>query len=112
MTARERRAVAALVDAVVAPEPPLPPVAETDAVRAFGELLAASPPLNRLALRALVRAFPARGDRRQRLAGLRRPERLPGGRAVADGLRSAAALSYYGDAGVMRLLGYDPAARP
>jgi len=37
---REARAAAALVDAVAAPEPPLPAVADTDAVASFATWLA------------------------------------------------------------------------
>ena len=54
MTPREASIFAAVVHAVVDPEPPLPPVAATDAVAAFERWLAAAPPLSRAALRALL----------------------------------------------------------
>jgi hypothetical protein len=86
--------VARYIDAAVAPQPPLPPVAATDAVRAFGAQLAAAPRLNRVVIRLLLVA---------RVAGLRLgPAEEP--------LRALARISYYGDVGVMRLLGYDPDA--
>ena len=100
MRRREARAIAALVDAVAAPEPPLPPVAQTDAVRAFGVWLACAPRINRAAFRAGVR-LTRFGDRRARLAALGRLGPL------GEGLRAAAAISYYGDAGVLRALGHD-----
>lgn len=84
--------VARYIDAAVAPRPPLPPVARTDAVQAFGAQLAAAPRLNRIAIRALLvaRAFG-----------------VPLGPAE-EPLRALARISYYGDLGVMRALGYDP----
>ena len=106
MRAREASAAAALVDAVAAPEPPLPPVAETDAVGSFATWLAYAPRPNRVLLRAALLAFAAAGfprrDRAGRLALLRRLGRSP----LAEGLRATAAVSYYGDAGVLRALGH------
>jgi hypothetical protein len=86
--------VARYVEEVVAPAPPLPPVSGTDAVAAFAAQLAAAPGLNRLAIRALLVAH---------LTG------LPLGPA-REPLRALAHISYYGDLGVMRTLGYDPEA--
>jgi hypothetical protein len=91
VTARERRVFTRVTDAVVAPVPPLPPVEATDAAAAFERSLAAAPRLNALALRA---AFLLVG------AGLRRGPLL-------KVVRSLSHLHYYGDAGVMRTLGYD-----
>ena len=104
--AREARAVAALVDAVAAPEPPLPPVADTDAVASFATWLAYAPRPNRALLRTALIALAAAGltrrDRSWRLALLRRLGRSP----LAEGLRATAAVSYYGDEGVLRALGH------
>jgi|SoiMethySBSTD1v2_1073268.scaffolds.fasta_scaffold851340_1 hypothetical protein len=104
MRAREARAAAALVDAVAAPEPPLPPVGRTDAVASFATWLAYAPRPNRIALRAALLALAATGfprrDRAGRLALLRRLGRSP----LAEGLRATAAVSYYGDATVLRTL--------
>ncbi len=86
--------IARYIDEAVAPVPPLPPVARTDAVAAFRAQLAAAPRLNRLAIRALLVA---------RAAG------VPLGPAE-EPLRALARISYYGDLGVMRALGYDPEA--
>jgi hypothetical protein len=91
---RERALVARYLHEAVAPAPPLPAVAGTDAVAAFAAQLAAAPRLNRLGLRALLIAHAA---------------------GVALGpaeepLRALAHMSYYGDLGVMRTLGYDPEA--
>jgi hypothetical protein len=91
MTALERAAAARVVEAAVAPVPPLPPVARTDAVAALERQIAAGPWLNRVGLRAALLA---------RAAG------LPVG-PLERPLRSLAHLCYYGDAGVMRLLGYE-----
>jgi hypothetical protein len=86
--------IARYIESAVAPRPPLPPVGRTDAVTAFRAQLAAAPRLNRLAIRALLVA---------RAAG------MPLGRAE-EPLRALARISYYGDLGVMRRLGYDPDA--
>ena len=110
MTGREARAVAALVDAVAAPEPPLPPVADTDAVASFATWIAYAPQPNRALLHAalgtLALARFARRDRAGKLALLRRLGHTP----LAEGLRATAAVSYYGDAGVLRALGHGPLA--
>ena len=89
MTRREAARFAALVDEAVGPGGDLSPVSETDAVAAFEAWLRASPRPNRVALRALVLVRPAQvGPLRELLGRL-------------------AACCYYGDAGVMRRLGYD-----
>jgi hypothetical protein len=93
MSVRERAALARFIAEVVAPASPLPPVAATDAVEAFERQLAVGPPLARLGLRAALLA---------RAAG------LPVG-PLERPLCSLAQLCYYGDAGVMRTLGYEPA---
>jgi hypothetical protein len=93
-------ALAALVDALVAPAPPLPPVEDTDAVAALRRWLAAGPPLQRTVLRhaaTLLGAWPA----------LMRVRAL---RPLVEGLRAGAACAYYGDLGVLRALGHDPVA--
>ena len=106
MRRREARAVEALVDAVAAPRPPLPPVGETDAVASFARWLALAPQPNRALLHAVLRGLAlaryARRDRARRLTLLRRLGRSP----LAEGLRATAAVSYYGDAGVLRALGH------
>jgi len=104
LRAREARAAAALVDAVAAPQPPLPAVRDTDAVASFATWLAFAPQPNRALLRAALLAlaaarFPQR-DRAGRLALLRRLGHSP----LAEGLRATAAVSYYGDAGVLDTL--------
>ena len=94
MRARERANVVRVIELCVAPLPPLPPVRETDAVPALEHSLAAGPKLNALVLRlALVLVG----------LGLRRGP-------LAKAVGSLAHLHYYGDARVMRLLGYDPDA--
>ena len=92
MRRRETATLVALIDAVVAPEPPLPPVRETDATAAF-------------------RARFSGLDRPRRLAVLRGLERRTATRGAAEALRSAASVTYYGDEGVLRALGHDPAER-
>jgi hypothetical protein len=119
MTPREASIFAAVVDAVVDPEPPLPPVAQTDAVAAFERWLVAAPPLNRAALRALLYAVeitPRIHGEGARLRALPRAGRLRalqrwGG--LADALRSAAAGCYWGDAGALAAIGVTtPPATP
>lgn len=124
LTPREASIFACLCDTVVAPEPVLPPVRETDAVDAFDRMLEASPRLNRIALRALLYAAElaprASGSRRLRrldspgrARALERLEaaRSPRTREVVKLLEGVACLSYYGDDAVMRRLGYDAGER-
>jgi hypothetical protein len=118
MSRREAGIVASLVDAVAAPGGELPPASRTDAVGAFDALLAGVPALNRLGLRALlwvIELRPALGGWRRRLHRLEPSERgacLDGlergllGLPV-EGLLALAKLAYFGDAGVMKALGYD-----
>jgi hypothetical protein len=113
--------VEALCAAVVAPAPPLPAVGATDAVDAFGRLLAAGPRLNRFVLRGalvLLDLAPLALGQRRRLRNLpperrdavvRRLERGPLAPALRP-VRSLLHLAYYGDLGVSGLLGYDPVA--
>jgi hypothetical protein len=103
MTARERSIFARVTDAVVAPVPPLPPVRSTDAAVAFERSLAAAPKLNAYALRAAF-LFVGACLRRAPLERLDRGALAP----LLKAVRSLAQLHYYGDAGVMRILGYDP----
>ena len=121
LSGREASIVACLCDTVVAPAPPLPAVADTDAVQAFDYYLATSPPLNRLGLRVLVHLaelaprLMGQGARLRRLGreergrALRRAERSRA-KPVVDAVEFVARLSYFGDDGVMRLLGYDAEA--
>jgi hypothetical protein len=124
LTPREASIFACVCDTVVAPEPLLPAVRDTDAVASFDRLLAASPRSNRLALRALV--FCAElAPRAVRMKRLRRLETDERARALAllEEARAApvaqlvklvkglASLSYYGDDAVMRRLGFDPDER-
>lgn len=121
LSGREASIFACVTDTVVAPVAPLPPVARTDAVTAFDASLAAAPALHRVALRGLLLGLELAplalgfGHRLRRLDPARRARafaRLDGGRAapVLKALRGLAHLSYYGDLGVMRGLGYDPEA--
>ena len=87
MTRGEAARVAALVEEAVAPDDPLPPVRDTDAVAAFDAWLRAAPRTNRLVLRALLR--------------------VPRVRTTHELLLRIAAHCYYGDPKVMRALGYD-----
>ena len=97
LTARERAAFVRVVETVVAPAPPLPPVHRTDAVAAFDHLLDASPRTHRLALRSAMLALGRiSAEHRERVI------------RHLDPIRATAALTYYGDPGVQRLLGYDP----
>lgn len=123
LTPREASIFACVCDTIVAPEPRLPAVRDTDAVAAFDRLLAGAPRINRVALRALLYAAEvgprAIGRRRlRRLAMAERAEVLaaleaaekPQLRQLSTLIKSVACLSYYGDDSVMRRLGHDPDA--
>ena len=122
LSGREASIFACLCDTVVAPAPPLPRVAETDAVEAFDRYLADSPPLNRLGMRAMVHAAelaPRALGQRTRLRRLAQSERAQAleraessrAKPLVDALEFIARLSYFGDDGVMRMLGYDAETR-
>jgi hypothetical protein len=118
---REASILAAFVDAVVAPAPPLPAVRDTDAVLALDANLAAAPRVNRTALRYGLLALelvplPLGFGRRlrrlgteERRAALTRAERGPLGPLV-QALRTLAHLGYYGDPAVLLRCGYDAGA--
>ena len=121
---REASIFACLCDAVVAPEPVLPPVRDTDAVAFFDTWLTRSPRINRAALRATLYALellprvrgmggrfrslepPQRGRAVERFERARSPQV----RQLAKAVKGIAFLSYYGDRGVMCRLGYDAEA--
>jgi hypothetical protein len=121
LTPREASIFACLVDAMLAPEPDLPPVAHTEAVASFDGWLACSPPINRLGLRGalyVAELLPLatgrvtrlrRLEREQRAALIARMEkRAPAPvRLLLTSLRVFAAFSYYGDDQIARRLGYD-----
>jgi hypothetical protein len=113
LSPREARVFACLADTLLAPAPPLPPIAQTDAVAAFDAWLATAPRANRVGARTILLALGAlRWCRRppgERLAALERVAHAgPAGRGIVEALRAAAAVSYYGDARVSALLGYTP----
>ena len=124
MSPREASIFACVCDTVVAPEPVLPPVRETDAVVFFDDWLARSSRLNRAGLRALLyvaelspRAL-GLGERLRRLSGAERGRALeaaehgpPRVRQLVKALKGVAFLSYYGDDAVLRQLGYDAGER-
>jgi hypothetical protein len=124
MTRREASIFACVTDTVVAPEPVLPPVKDTDAVAFFDDWLRRLPRLNRVAMRGLLwtaeiapllSGFGARLrrlDRARRYEWLRGVERAPVTelRMVVKLLVSAAQLAYYGDDSVLLRLGYDAEA--
>lgn len=124
LSKREASIFACLTDAVVAPEPILPSVRQTDAVRFFDEWMSLVPAVNRVALRGLLwlaelsplasgsRSRLRRLDRAARTSWLHRIEHAPVNqvRLMAKVMTSAAQLSYYGDDGVLRRLGYDAEA--
>ena len=124
LTGREASIFACLADTVVAPEPVLPPVRDTDAVAFFDEWLALLPGPNRAGMRALLWAaelaplaqgFPRRLrrlDRAARSRWLKGIEHAPFTqlRLVTKLVVSAAQLSYYGNDAVLGRLGYDAEA--
>jgi hypothetical protein len=124
LSPREASIFACLADTVVAPEPLLPPVRETDAVAFFDRWMARSPGVNRIALRALLYTLEAGpqllgfGARMRRLSPARRAEylraieqhRLPQLRQLAKLLQGFGQLAYSGDDQVRRRVGYDAEA--
>ena len=125
LSPREASIFECVCDTVVAPEPALPAVHETDAVAFFDSWLARSPRPNRVALRGLLNMAELtprlRGFRRG-LRGLPEPERerllfelekarRPRIRQLVKILKGMTFLSYYGDDRVMSRLGYDPDER-
>ena len=127
MNAITRRAAsifACVVDTVVAPEPLLPPVRDTDAAAFLDRWLSKAPRANRAALRALLyaaelcpRLLGARGRLRAipEAERARVLERLQASRdtrvrALLRLVEQIACLSYYGDDAVMLRLGYDAEA--
>ena len=124
LSGREASIFACLTDTVVAPDPVLPPVRETDAVRFLDEWLALMPRPNRAGMRALLFASEfspilagfrhrlRRLDRAQRAEWLRGLERAPQMqvRLLTKLVVSAAQLAYYGNDAVQLRLGYDAEA--
>jgi hypothetical protein len=125
LTPREASIFACFCDTVVAPEPVLPPVRDTDAVAFFDSWLSRSPRLNRAGLRAALyvaelspwvlgfRRRMRRLDPAERGRALDALEHAPALqlRQLAKLLKGMAFLSYYGDDAIMRRLGYDPDER-
>jgi hypothetical protein len=121
LTPREASIFACFTDAVVAPEPVLPPVRNTDAVAFFDDWMSRSPRLNRLGMRALLyvlelsplltgsRSRLRRLDRKARATWLTEIEHAPRAelRLVFKLMKGAAQLSYWGDDRLMREVGYD-----
>jgi hypothetical protein len=121
---REASIFACVTDTIVAPEPALPPVHETDAALFFDRWLERSPWPNRLGLRALflvAELSPWLLGARARLRQLAEPgrasalERVEGSkhadvRRLAQLVKGIVCLCYYGDDRVMLTLGYDATA--
>lgn len=121
---REASIFACLVDTVAAPEPLLPPVAQTDCAFAFDRWMAASPSLNSRGMRALLLAievmplamgYGARFRRLpsdQRIRFVKTIERSANKhvRQLVKLMKGAAFLAYYGDDDVMKQIGYDAVA--
>jgi hypothetical protein len=121
LTPREASIFACLVDTVAAPEPLLPPVAQTDAAFFLDRWLGAAPRQNALGMRALLYAveiLPLLMGHGRRLRALPTADRVrfvqaierrghPKVRQLTKLVKGAAFLSYYGDDAIMRRLGYD-----
>jgi hypothetical protein len=121
LSPREASIFACFTDAVVAPEPVLPAVRETDAVEFFDDWMARSPRVNRLGMRAflyLLELSPWFTGSRARLRQLDRAgrsgwvsamehARRPQLKLVYKLLKSAAQLSYWGNERLMLAVGYD-----
>ncbi len=124
MTPREASIFTCLADAFVTPEPLLPAVRDTDAIRTFDVWLARSPAVNRIGLRVLLYVAEIaplllgggrrlrRLDPERRRRWLTRAEHLPSRvpRELTRALKTLILLCYYGDPAVMERLGYDAKA--
>jgi hypothetical protein len=123
ISGREASIFACFTDAVVAPEPVLPPVRETDAVAFFDRWMGRLPRANRVGMRALLLVAELapllthgrrlrRLDRRRRGDWVQRVEHSANGnvRVLMKLMESAAQLSYYGNDAVLGRLGYDAEA--
>jgi hypothetical protein len=123
ISGREASIFACFTDAVVAPEPVLPPVRQTDAVAFFDRWLERLPRANRAGLRALLLLAELapllthgrrlrRLERERRGDWVRRVEHSGNGhvRMLMKLMESAAQLSYYGNDAVLGRLGYDAEA--
>jgi hypothetical protein len=123
ISGREASIFACFTDAVVAPEPVLPPVRETDAVAFFDRWMGRLPRANRIGMRGLLLVAELapvathgrrlrRLDRGRRSAWVQSVEHSRNGhvRMLMKLMQSAAQLSYYGGDSVLRSLGYDPEA--
>ena len=124
LTPREASIFACLVDTVAAPEPLLPPVAQTDCAFFFDRWMAAAPKLNARGLRFLlylVELLPVALGYGARLRRLPVDERVrfvkaldrnanPQVRQLVKLIKGAAFLAYYGDDAVMLRIGYDATA--
>jgi hypothetical protein len=124
LTPREASIFACLVDTVVAPEPLLPPVGQTDCAFFFDRWMAASPTANARGMRALLYVLEVMplalgfGARLRRLPVDERARYLKAiehnknqhVRQLTKLVKGAALLAYYGDENIMRIVGYDPEA--
>ncbi len=123
ISGREASIFACFTDAVVAPEPLLPPVRQTDTVAFFDRWLGRLPRANRAGLRALILTAElapllTHGRRLRRLSRERRADwvkRVEGSgnghvRMLMKLMESSAQLAYYGDGAILARLGYDAEA--
>ena len=123
ISGREASIFACFTDAVVAPEPVLPPVRETDAVAFFDRWMGLLPRANRAGMRVLLLTAElapllTHGGRLRRLDRGRRTDWVTSVEQSGNGhvrmlmklMESAAQLSYYGDDAVLGQLGYDAEA--
>lgn len=121
---REASIFACFVETVVAPQPLLPPVSDTDAAAFFDRWMTLAPKANAAGLRAAIFAIevaPLALGHRRRMRKLGRAERArylqqlekhkaAPIRQATKALKGIAFLCYYGDDGLMKQLGYDPDA--
>lgn len=121
---REAEVFAALAHAYCGPEPAAAAIADTDAVPFIDSLTAGSRPLNRVGFRLILRLLdlaPLLRRQRTRFLSLDAEQqstfvlslersRLLTVRSLSKLLKTLSVMAYYGDAGVLRGAGYDPAA--
>ncbi len=125
LSPREASIFTCIADAVLSPQPILPPVSDTTAVEYFDNYLAHSPRQNRAGYRAMILAcemapkisgFGARfrqldPESRTRFLESWSKSSVPRLRLVFKLIKSLVAMSYYGDDKVLELCGYDAGAK-
>lgn len=121
MSKRIARTFTTFADTVVAPQPHLPPVQQTDAAEFFATWLRLAPKANAVALKAAVIGLEVgpltlgyrrpltklNANQKARYIQQLEKHKAPQIRQATKALKGIAFLCYYGDDGLLKRLGYD-----